>query len=49
LAYATVDAAFLESVAQCLPRPAAVGLTAPPCPEVAQLLRDFAKEQDQTP
>jgi hypothetical protein len=47
LAYAAVDAAFLDRVAQCLPRPAAVGLTAPPCPEVAQLLRDFAREQDQ--
>jgi hypothetical protein len=48
LAYASVDAAFLEKVARCLPQPTAVGLTAEPCAEVAQLLRDFAREQDQT-
>ncbi|MBF9141283.1 BLUF domain-containing protein [Hymenobacter properus] len=47
MAYASVDAAFLEKVARCLPKPAAVGLTAEPCPEVALLLRDFAKEQEQ--
>jgi hypothetical protein len=45
MAYASVDVAFLERVAQCLPQPG-VGLTAAPCPEVAQLLREFAKDQD---
>jgi len=47
MAYAAVDAAFVEKVAHCLPLPADVGQTAAPCKEVNQLLRDFAQSNVQ--
>lgn len=46
LAYGSVDAAFIEKVAHCLPLPTDVGRTASPCKEVSQLLRAFAQAPD---
>ncbi|MBJ6108892.1 BLUF domain-containing protein [Hymenobacter sp. BT523] len=47
MAYASVEAAFVDKVAHCLPLPTDVGQTAAPCKEVSQLLRDFAQSNAQ--